>query len=239
MLNPMYSPYGAYEMKARYQHNFMMGMAFVTSLVMFILLTFWVIAKLSPEVIVINKPLPTKVYTIKEIPPAPRIKVKYELQEIKQVDKSKIKVGIPTAVADSLIDEEFLLPTQDDLARVVDAANLNPGNFDGAIFEFEEDAFPEPTDFVYHEKVPVFVYRHKPDYPRLAEMAGITGIVTVQVLVDINGDVIDARIGKSSGTTSLDEAALRAASKNKFTPATQNGRPVAVWVTYKVEFEKE
>ena len=41
---------------------------------------------------------------------------------------------------------------------------------------------------------------------------------------------------KSSGTPALDEAAVAVAHKCKFKPAIQNGRPVAMWVTYKVDF---
>jgi len=48
--------------------------------------------------------------------------------------------------------------------------------------------------------------------------------------------VLKAQIGKSSGTESLDEAAIEAAYKNKFKPGIQNGRPIKVWVTYKVDF---
>ena len=43
-------------------------------------------------------------------------------------------------------------------------------------------------------------------------------------------------VAKSSGTQSLDEAAVAAATDNVFKPGIQNGRPVNVWVSYKVEF---
>jgi TonB family protein len=43
-------------------------------------------------------------------------------------------------------------------------------------------------------------------------------------------------VGKSSGTESLDEAAVEAAYKCKFKPGIQNNRPIKVWVTYKVDF---
>ncbi len=70
-------------------------------------------------------------------------------------------------------------------------------------------------------------------------MAGIEGKVVVLVLVGQNGNVIDSRVARSSGTESLDEAALEWAYRNKFSPAIQNGRPVAVWATYEVEFVLE
>ena len=83
------------------------------------------------------------------------------------------------------------------------------------------------------------VYQNTPDYPRLAKQAGITGTVWMKVLIDEEGNVLKAIIAKSSGTASLDEAALKASYGNKFSPGIQNGRPVKVWVTYPVEFKLE
>ncbi len=47
------------------------------------------------------------------------------------------------------------------------------------------------------------------------------------------------RLGKTSGHKMLDESALKAAFKSKFTPATVDKKPVATWVTYKVSFAPE
>ena len=47
------------------------------------------------------------------------------------------------------------------------------------------------------------------------------------------------RLGKTSGHKMLDESALKAASKSRFTPAIANGKPVTVWVTYAVDFALE
>jgi TonB family protein len=100
-----------------------------------------------------------------------------------------------------------------------------------------ENLLPKPGDFVYAEIYPEFVYRHQPDYPWLAKQAGITGTVTVWVLVNEEGNVIEAVVYKSSGNTSLDEAAVQAAYKCKFKPGIQNGWPIKVPVIYGVEFE--
>ncbi len=53
------------------------------------------------------------------------------------------------------------------------------------------------------------------------------------------GTVLNVRLDKTSGNKMLDESALKAASKSKFTPAIANGKPVAVWVTYAVSFALE
>ena len=41
----------------------------------------------------------------------------------------------------------------------------------------------------------------------------------------------------SSGVASLDDAAVKAAFKNRFKPGIQNGRPIACWVSYTVDFD--
>jgi TonB family protein len=47
-----------------------------------------------------------------------------------------------------------------------------------------------------------------------------------------------AVVGKSSGNTALDEAAVEAAKQNIFTPAiAPGGKPVRVWVMYPVVFK--
>ena len=80
------------------------------------------------------------------------------------------------------------------------------------------------------------IHYEEPSYPRLAEQAGLEGVVWLEVLVGKRGGVKEAAVFKSSGTPALDDAALKAAPKCRFSPALQNGEPVCVWVTYKVEF---
>ena len=96
---------------------------------------------------------------------------------------------------------------------------------------------PAPDEFVPVEIYPEMIFQQAPEYPRLAKQAGITGVVWVRALVDKEGNVRNSMVHKSSGTASLDEAAVAAAYKNKFKPGIQNGRPVNCWVSYKVVFE--
>ena len=69
--------------------------------------------------------------------------------------------------------------------------------------------------------------------------AGITGRVIIHALVNKEGNVQDARVARSSGTKGLDEAALTAAYKNRFSPAIRAGQPIYIWVSYTVVFEQE
>ena len=102
----------------------------------------------------------------------------------------------------------------------------------------ESDASKPPVldDFVPVETMPEMIYRERPKYPGLAKKAKAEGTVWVKALVDTTGKISEVQVGKSSGHELLNEAAVAAAYKCKFKPATQKGKPVAVWITYKVEF---
>ena len=66
----------------------------------------------------------------------------------------------------------------------------------------------------------------KPVYPETARRAKLTGLVTVEVMIDASGKVIGARA--VSGPEMLRDAAERAARQAKFTPALLSGQPVRV-----------
>lgn len=75
-----------------------------------------------------------------------------------------------------------------------------------------------------------------PNYPEMARTAGIEGQAVVEALVDVDGRVADARILKSSGNVSLDQAAVEAAMRSTFTPAKQRDQAVRVWVSIPFRF---
>jgi protein TonB len=66
----------------------------------------------------------------------------------------------------------------------------------------------------------------KPVYPETARRARMTGVVMVEVVVDLSGKVIGARA--VSGPEMLRDAAERAARQAKFTPTLLSGQPVRV-----------
>ena len=67
----------------------------------------------------------------------------------------------------------------------------------------------------------------KPDYPERARRSGLEGRVVIEVRVAADGSVTASEVFESSGSDELDEAALEAALAAKFSPARQDGRPVA------------
>jgi TonB family protein len=66
----------------------------------------------------------------------------------------------------------------------------------------------------------------KPDYPADARAAGVEGVVVVQVTIDEQGNVVEAR--PISGPKQLQEASVSAALQAKFSPTLLSGEPVKV-----------
>lgn len=73
-----------------------------------------------------------------------------------------------------------------------------------------------------------------PKYPKAALMNEETGTVTMGFLVGTDGKVVESKIEKSSGSKSLDKAALTALGQCKFKPGTKDGKPEQSWA--KVDF---
>lgn len=75
------------------------------------------------------------------------------------------------------------------------------------------------------------------EYPATLRDAGIDGRVVMYFLIDEEGMVREFRIGESSEFEAFNDAALRAAGVYRFTPALNQGEPVAVWIQVPITFE--
>ena len=233
---PLWSPYGAYELKSKYQRNFLYGTGLTFGTVVLILLVAWFVSR--EDEIDIGAAPTLVIKTVADLGPPPSIARKPPQVAVQAPQTAAPKVGIPKPVADDeVLDEDVVLATRDELAEIVapDIATV-AGDGDIEIDISEDDYLPAPDEFVPVEIYPEMIHQAPLEYPRLAKQAGITGDVWVQALVDKDGNVRDTRVGKSTGTVSLDDAAIKQAKKCKFKPGIQNGRPIACWVTYKVEF---
>jgi TonB family protein len=75
-------------------------------------------------------------------------------------------------------------------------------------------------------------------YPERARASGRKTRVRVAVLVDENGNVVQSRVrdGDSSGL-GFNEAALEAARRARYLPATRDGIPGKFWTEFLLEFE--
>jgi protein TonB len=75
-----------------------------------------------------------------------------------------------------------------------------------------------------------------PIYPSDALLSGIEGLVTLRVLIGADGLVADVQVQKTSGSGSLDESALTAVRRWRFSPARRRGAVVAHEVLVPVRF---
>jgi protein TonB len=155
-------------------------------------------------------------------------------------DIVKPTVGVPTPVPDEQAPEEATIATQDQLSQmaapapVVDLEQI--GNKEINVENMEE-LLPKPDEFVAYEEAPSPIEQVTPVYPEMARQAQVEGVVWVKSLVDKDGRVRDVIIVKPSGANAgFEEAAIEAARKTIWKPAISNGQPVAVWVSYKIEF---
>ncbi len=85
---------------------------------------------------------------------------------------------------------------------------------------------------------PFPIERYPLEYPILAINDRIEGFVILQVEISANGLVKQVLVNKSvmSGQCVLGEAAVKSVKKWKFSPAKKDGKPVACWTTFPVEF---
>ncbi len=91
------------------------------------------------------------------------------------------------------------------------------------------------NEFVAFDTKPEITHFEKPVYSEFAREAGLEGLVVVDVLVGTDGRVKAARVSRPVHPV-LDNAALAAAQKCRFTPGKQRNIPVEVWVSLPYNF---
>ena len=84
--------------------------------------------------------------------------------------------------------------------------------------------------------LPVLVYEAAPVYPTQALEEGVESTVLLEILVSIDGQVVDARVAESGGP-GFDEAALQAVRSFRFDPALNaEGVPTEAVIGYRLNF---
>jgi protein TonB len=76
----------------------------------------------------------------------------------------------------------------------------------------------------------------KPPYPAESQELEEEGTVTLGITTDVNGNVVEIKIIKSSGFTRLDDAAKQAFGRCEFNPGTLDGVPEKTTATVQYEF---
>lgn len=102
-------------------------------------------------------------------------------------------------------------------------------------------AAPPTTRAITHQHMAGHIdakYLHtpKPDYPPAARRRGLEGTVLIRVLISPDGIPGEARLLGPSGTDVLDQAALAAVLRWRFTPAREGNLAIEHWVDIPITF---
>ena len=81
-----------------------------------------------------------------------------------------------------------------------------------------------------------YLHTPKPEYPPAARRRGLEGTVLIRVLVNPDGIPGETRLVGPSGTDALDQAALAAVLRWRFTPAREGNLAIAHWVDIPITF---
>lgn len=95
-------------------------------------------------------------------------------------------------------------------------------------------AAPQPLRPGGDIKAPIKIRHVPPVYPRLAQQAGVEGIVILEATIEVDGRVRDVRVLRSEPM--LDQAAIDAVMQWRFTPTLLNGVPVPIIMSVTVHF---
>jgi len=107
----------------------------------------------------------------------------------------------------------------------------------GDVSKKSDSKIPPSDQFIKVEVMPECVKKVEPAYPAAAVKAGIEGDVYIQAYVDKTGKVLKAKALKCTHQDAgFEEAAVKAAYESEYKPAAQDGKPVGVWLSYKVSF---
>ena len=157
-----------------------------------------------------------------------------EVIQTKQIEtpppppRPPVPVEVPN---DEIIEDEILdLDAELDLDGPLDLPPPPPPS------EEEEEDFFVVVETMPSLKGGLADLQRKVNYPEMARRAGIEGRVTVQFIVNEQGQVENPRVIRGIGG-GCDEAALAAVKQAKFSPGMQRGRPVRVQYSLPIVFK--
>jgi len=124
------------------------------------------------------------------------------------------------------------------------AVAVKPGNTvakendDETLRADDPDSLPNPVEEFLVSSMPGLVDEVRVPYPPEARKQGLQGPVVMDILIDANGKVRDAKLLSGPGP-SLEQAALAAVRNFQFRPAQVQGKAVAVRIRYAYRFVLE
>jgi periplasmic protein TonB len=166
------------------------------------------------------------------IPGIPEVIPVQNIEASQQIPKPPPPPNPPVIIAASGIDEiEDIILNSIELNEnpPVNPEPPKPPVVNDEIFIFKDlESYPEPIGGMK-------AIAGKIHYTELARRAGIEGTVTIEAIIDKNGDVTEAKVIRGIGG-GLDEIALHAVENTKFIPGMQRDKPVKVRMTIPIKF---
>ena len=180
----------------------------------------------------VTKPAPALVSL--QVLPAPRLSEDDVVPAVSLAERLRTPaVGSIEPVPD-FEAKEFTIATTDEMAEVAGMDLSSLARSGDAIVVAPDEAYAAAGDYEAVEESPALIHLPRPDYPQIARVAGVEGVVLLQLLIGEDGRVEDVRI--LDGPEMLREAAVTAAKQGRFRPAQNQGRPVAAWVQVPMRF---
>ena len=93
-------------------------------------------------------------------------------------------------------------------------------------------------DFEKPDTPPVPVRTPPPSYPADLKRDGVSGMVVVNVIVEVDGSVADVEVRKSTNSA-FDEPAVEAVKNWRFKPAQKDGNAIRSKVALPLKFSAE
>lgn len=165
--------------------------------------------------------------------PEQEVAVMEEIEQTEHIERPPPPPRPPVPIEvpnDELLDEEVLaLDAEIDFDEPLDVPPPPPA--------VEEE---EPEIFIVVEDMPELIggivsLQKAVRYPEVARLAGIEGVVVVQLVINEDGTPSDPVILRSAGDI-LNDAAVEALLKQRFKPGRQRGKPVRVQMAFPVTF---
>ena len=169
----------------------------------------------------------------------PRFGNNLEFEDVDQVIIENIDIPQTQQIDNTPPPARPSIPVPSDDEDIADDLTLDELDFD----DFSNlDAPPPPPSgpkvvFIPYDDPHQPMTSIRPQYPEIAQEAGIEGVVVVQAFIDKKGRVKETLILKGVPNTGLDEAAMEAIRKTRFKPAKQRERAVGVWISIPVNFK--
>ncbi len=239
--------YGRSEVRAAGPRNFVLGM--MVSVAMHFIIIYAYIVDFSATPV---EPPTVRLRVIKynDLGPPPSIANSYQPPAVGiSARRARPTVGMPVPVPDLEVRGDQTLATQKEMSMgnvfgegdgtgegTGEAAGNEAVDYGNITIDPSEEE-PDMDEFVPVEKEPMIITSVTPQYPEIARLAGIEGVVWVKVLIGKDGKPKKAVVLKAGPVESLNQAAIDAAMQYTFTPAVMNAGPVPVWMALKFRFQ--